>query len=83
MESTSFARCMLHNFGGNLEMYGDLEAVVHGPVVARKAPNSTMVGVGLCMEGIEHNPVAYELMSEMTYRHEPVHVEVRNDQDPG
>jgi alpha-N-acetylglucosaminidase len=83
VESTSFARCMLHNFGGNLEMYGDLEAVVHGPVVARKAPNSTMVGVGLCMEGIEHNPVAYELMSEMTYRHEPVHVEVRNDQDPG
>ena len=69
---------MLHNFGGNLEMYGDLEAVVNGPVVARKAPNSTMVGVGLCMEGIEHNPIAYELMSEMAYRHEPVHVEVRH-----
>nr|XP_018629203.1 alpha-N-acetylglucosaminidase [Nicotiana tomentosiformis] len=27
-----------------------------------------MVGVGMCMEGIEHNPVVYELMSEMAFR---------------
>ena len=26
------------------------------------------------MEGIEHNPVVYELMSEMTFREEKVHV---------
>ncbi|KAM3686091.1 hypothetical protein ACJW31_11G171200 [Castanea mollissima] len=32
--------------------------------------NSTMVGVGMCMEGIEQNPVVYELMSEMAFRSE-------------
>ena len=26
------------------------------------------VGVGMCMEGIEQNPVVYELMSEMAFR---------------
>lgn len=34
------------------------------------------VGVGMCMEGIEHNPVVYELMSEMAYRNEKVQLVV-------
>lgn len=37
------SRCMLHNFGGNLEMYGVLDAVGSGPVDARVSANSTMV----------------------------------------
>ena len=36
-------RCMLHNFGGNIEMYGILDAVSSGPVDARVSKNSTMV----------------------------------------
>lgn len=32
------------------------------------------VGVGMCMEGIEQNPVVYELMSEMAFRNEKVQV---------
>ncbi|KAJ9691729.1 hypothetical protein PVL29_013805 [Vitis rotundifolia] len=60
--------CMLHNFGGNIEMYGILDAVSSGPVDARISKNSTMVGVGMCMEGIEQNPVVYELMFEMAFR---------------
>lgn len=60
--------CMLHNFGGNIEMYGVLDAVASGPIDARVSENSTMVGVGMCMEGIEQNPVVYELMSEMAFR---------------
>ncbi|KAM7263511.1 hypothetical protein ACFE04_001194 [Oxalis oulophora] len=66
--------CMLHNFGGNIEMYGILDAISSGPVEARTSKNSTMVGVGMCMEGIEHNPVVYELMSEMAFRNEKVKV---------
>ncbi|GFP92397.1 alpha-n-acetylglucosaminidase [Phtheirospermum japonicum] len=61
-------QCMLHNFGGNIEMYGVLDAVASGPIDARVSKNSTMIGVGMCMEGIEHNPVVYELMSEMAFR---------------
>ncbi|CAL9047258.1 alpha-N-acetylglucosaminidase-like isoform X1 [Musa acuminata AAA Group] len=64
--------CMLHNFGGNLEMYGILDMISSGPNDARLSKNSTMVGVGMCMEGIEHNPVVYELMSEMGFRSQKV-----------
>ncbi|KAL2932385.1 Alpha-N-acetylglucosaminidase [Bienertia sinuspersici] len=69
---TPYVWCMLHNFGGNIEMYGVLDSVASGPVNARTSENSTMVGVGMCMEGIEHNPVVYELMSEMAFRNEKV-----------
>lgn len=72
---TPYIWCMLHNFGGNIEMYGLLDAIASGPVDSRISQNSTMVGVGMCMEGIEHNPVVYELMSEMAFRSEKVHVE--------
>lgn len=34
---------MLHNFGGNIEMYGVLDAVASGPIDARVSENSTMV----------------------------------------
>ncbi|KAK2637020.1 hypothetical protein Ddye_031812 [Dipteronia dyeriana] len=71
---TPYVWCMLHNFGGNIEMYGILDAISSGPVDAHISENSTMVGVGMCMEGIEHNPVVYELMSEMAFRNEKVRV---------
>ncbi|KAK6140422.1 hypothetical protein DH2020_025832 [Rehmannia glutinosa] len=82
-EGEELLECMLHNFGGNIEMYGILNAVASGPIDARVSENSTMslphpilqftktlrqIGVGMCMEGIEQNPVVYELMSEMAFR---------------
>lgn len=39
-------------------------------------PSLWQVGVGMCMEGIEHNPVAFELMSEMAFRSKRVEVQV-------
>ncbi|PIA30261.1 hypothetical protein AQUCO_05700157v1 [Aquilegia coerulea] len=69
---TPYVWCLLHNFGGNIEMYGILDVISSGPVDARISQNSTMVGVGMCMEGIEQNPVVYELMSEMAFRSEKV-----------
>ncbi|CAJ1958891.1 unnamed protein product [Sphenostylis stenocarpa] len=71
---TPYIWCMLHNFGGNIEMYGTLDAISSGPVDARVSANSTMVGVGMCMEGIEQNPIVYELMSEMAFRDKKVQV---------
>jgi len=67
--------CMLHNFGGNLEMYGRLDVVGSGPIEAATSHNSTMVGVGMCMEGIEQNPVVYDLMAEMAFRSGPINME--------
>ncbi|XP_022150276.1 alpha-N-acetylglucosaminidase [Momordica charantia] len=72
---TPYVWCMLHNFGGNIEMYGILDAISSGPVDALASENSTMVGVGMCMEGIEHNPVVYEMMSEMAFRSKKVEVQ--------
>ncbi|XVE74203.1 hypothetical protein DITRI_Ditri11bG0179900 [Diplodiscus trichospermus] len=71
---TPYIWCLLHNFGGNIEMYGILDAISSGPIDAQSSKNSTMVGVGMCMEGIEQNPVVYELMSEMAFRKEKVQV---------
>ncbi|KAL3815103.1 hypothetical protein ACJIZ3_016371 [Penstemon smallii] len=72
---TPYIWCMLHNFGGNIEMYGTIDAVASGPIDARVSENSTMIGVGMCMEGIEQNPIVYELMSEMAFRSDPLHLE--------
>ncbi|KAH7431001.1 hypothetical protein KP509_08G024500 [Ceratopteris richardii] len=70
-----FIWCMLHNFGGNIEMYGILDTIASEPVEARITPNSSMVGMGMCMEGIEQNPVVYELMAEMAFQSEKIAVE--------
>lgn len=34
------------------------------------------VGVGMSMEGIEQNPIVYDLMSEMAFQHKTIDVEV-------
>ncbi|XVF54187.1 hypothetical protein PTKIN_Ptkin05aG0160700 [Pterospermum kingtungense] len=67
-------RCMLHNFAGNTEMYGILDAIASGPIEALGSKKSTMVGIGMSMEGIEQNPIVYELMSEMAFQQERVDV---------
>ncbi|XP_038880130.1 alpha-N-acetylglucosaminidase-like [Benincasa hispida] len=71
---TPYIWCMLHNFAGNVEMYGILDSIASGPIEARSSPYSTMVGVGMSMEGIEQNPVVYDLMSEMAFQHNKVDV---------
>lgn len=69
-----FIWCMLHNFGGNSGLFGTVESINSGPFDAIRFPNSTLVGLGLTPEGIEQNPVIYELMSELAWRKEPVNL---------
>jgi alpha-N-acetylglucosaminidase len=60
---------MLHNFGGNVSMFGRIEAVAAAPYAALADESSgNMSGIGLTMEGIEQNPVLYELMTDHTWR---------------
>lgn len=42
---------MLHNFAGNIEMYGVLDAVGSGPVEARISDNSTMASLVVLILG--------------------------------
>ncbi len=65
--------CMLHNFGGNVSMYGRMNSVANGPATALQDPSSrNMVGIGLTPEAIEQNPVMYELMLENVWRSTPI-----------
>lgn len=69
-----FIWCMLQNFGGNSGFFGTVESVNSGLFKALYFQNSTLVGIGMTPEGIEQNPVMYELMSELAWRKEPVNL---------
>lgn len=69
-----FIWCMLQNFGGNSGLFGTVESINSGPFKAMRFPNSTLVGLGMTPEGIEQNPVMFELMSELAWRKEPVNL---------
>ncbi|MGC8749926.1 alpha-N-acetylglucosaminidase [Hydrotalea sp.] len=65
--------CMLHNFGGNIGMYGKMDTVAILPSKTLKNPLSkNLSGIGLTPEGIEQNPVMYALMLENIWRDEPI-----------
>lgn len=57
-----FVWCLLHNYGGTRGIYGDLSTIATAPLEALSSPGSTMAGVGITPEAIEHNPVVYDLM---------------------
>ena len=65
--------CMLHNFGQNITMSGNLTSVAQDPVNAYHDPASgKMSGIGLTMEGIGHSPLVYAMMFENVWRDEPI-----------
>lgn len=51
---------MLHNFGGNIEMYGILDSISSGPIDARRSYNSTMVSANFVLQS-KHFIVMCEL----------------------
>lgn len=65
--------CMLHNFGGNIGLYGRIPSMAADFPVARA--DRDMLGTGLTMEGIETNPVVYEFMGELPWLDAPVDAE--------
>ncbi|MDR0865715.1 MAG: alpha-N-acetylglucosaminidase [Candidatus Symbiothrix sp.] len=61
--------CMLLNFGGRVGLHGKMNRVINGFYDARaQAQGQTMLGVGVTAEGIENNPVMYELLYELPWR---------------
>lgn len=64
---------MLHNFGGNLSIFGRIDGVANNPALALKDPKSgNLRGIGLTMEAIEQTPILYELMTSHTWRDTPI-----------
>lgn len=63
--------CMLLNFGGNVGLHGKMPHLIDEFYKARESGfSATMRGVGMTMEGIENNPVMYELLCELPWRAE-------------
>ncbi|MDR0766252.1 MAG: alpha-N-acetylglucosaminidase [Odoribacteraceae bacterium] len=63
--------CMLLNFGGRVGLHGRMDRVIDGFYDAREhAAGKTLAGVGATPEGIENNPVMYELLYELPWRPE-------------
>jgi len=60
---------MLHNFGGNISLWGRMEAVAQGPSAAlHDASSGRLQGIGVTAEGIEQNPALYQLMLDNVWQ---------------
>src|SRR5215472_1592324 len=67
---------MINNFGGNINLFGRMDGVASGPALAlNDTASKRMMGIGLTMEGIEQNPVIYELMMQHTWQTQPVQLD--------
>ena len=57
--------CLLENFGGNVGLYGRMDQLLRH--FQEATASATLGGIGFTMEGIENNPVMFELMSELPW----------------
>jgi len=69
-----FIKGQLHNFGGRINIHGDLRSLADNPFAkaVKKVPNAC--GTGLFMEGIIQNPVFYDLYFDVIWRDEAVEI---------
>ncbi len=60
---------VLHGFGGNRSMYGNLRAIARQLHEARAHPDrGHLIGMGVTSEGIGQNPVVYDLTTDLMWR---------------
>lgn len=63
--------CQLHNFGGNMGLYGQILNLTINPVEAVHESDS-LVGFGLTMEGQEGNEIVYDLLLDQAWSDTPI-----------
>ncbi|KAK8159875.1 putative alpha-N-acetylglucosaminidase [Phyllosticta citribraziliensis] len=63
--------CQLHDYGGNIGLYGQIENVTINPIEAL-SNSSTLVGFGLTMEGQEGNEIVYDLLLDQAWSSTPI-----------
>ena len=63
-----FVYCMLNNFGGRTGLHGRFEHTVTDFYAAKTQFPETMLGIGATMEGMENNPMLYEILFELPWR---------------
>lgn len=74
-ESTPFIWCTVTNFGERPGINGKLQRFADEVYRAQNSPyGAVMKGVGIMPEGLNNNPVVYELMMELAWHKEHVDV---------
>ncbi len=67
-EHTKWVFCIIHDFGGNTGMFGDIHVIARNLEKAMsKAGSSGMCGVGAAMEGIEQNQIIYDYLYDSAW----------------
>lgn len=59
--------CELHDYGGNMGLYGQVQNVTVNPIEALANKSSSMIGMGLTMEGEEGNEIMYDLLLDQAW----------------
>jgi len=68
---------MLHNFGGNIGLFGKAQLIAGEPARVLQDPaKGKYSGIGLTMEAIEQNPMIYQLMLDHTWSSTPINLDV-------
>lgn len=62
----------LHNFGGRINLHGDLAYLAANPFLRARETYPQASGMGLFMEGLTQNPVFYDLAFDLVWRRDPV-----------
>lgn len=63
--------CELHDYGGNMGLYGQVENVTVNPIQAL-SNSSSLVGFGLTMEGQEGNEIMYDILLDQAWSSKPL-----------
>ena len=63
--------CQLHNFGGNMGLYGQIQNLTVNATQAR-IESPSMAGYGLSMEGQEGNEIIYDLLLDQAWSETPL-----------
>jgi alpha-N-acetylglucosaminidase len=67
--------CQLHDYGGNMGLYGQIMNITINPIEAL-ANSSSLVGFGLTMEGQENgNEIVYDLLLDQAWDGSPIDTE--------
>jgi alpha-N-acetylglucosaminidase len=75
-ESTPFIWCTVNNFGERPGLFGKLQRYADEVYRTRQGANGNFAkGVGIMPEGIDNNPVVYDLVLELAWHDEPVVVQ--------
>ena len=67
--------CALPNFGGKTGLHGKMSSYASGPVFAKHHPmGKNISGIGTAPEGIGTIPVVYDMVYDMAWRTDSIHI---------